>query len=152
MKHELDGRTTAALGLALILLPATAVAEEVTNSSDASTVLDRIEVTSRVPGLQMVPQLGNGSFSPVIRGLSTSFGEPNVGFFIDSVYVGSRSALDFLLGDGIERVEVARGPQSALYGRNSFAGAINFVTRDPADHPGQSLRLGIGSDERRSVQ
>jgi len=187
MKNEFDGRTTAALGLALILLPATAVAEEATNSSDASTVLDRIEVTSRkrtealrevpasialvegeqlardsirsasdiarlVPGLQMVPQLGNDERSPVIRGLSTSFGEPNVGFFIDSVYVGSRSALDFLLGDGIERVEVARGPQSALYGRNSFAGAINFVTRDPADHPGQSLRLGIGSDERRSVQ
>ena len=47
MKNEFDGRTTAALGLALILLPATAVAEEATNSSDASTVLDRIEVTSR---------------------------------------------------------------------------------------------------------
>jgi iron complex outermembrane receptor protein len=110
------------------------------------------DIARLVPGLQMIPQFGNGSFSPVIRGLSTSFGEPNVGFFIDGVYVGSRAALDFLLGDGIERVEVARGPQSALYGRNSFAGAINFVTRDPADDPAQSLRVGIGSDARRSVQ
>lgn len=187
MKSEIDGRSPAAWGLALILLPLAATAEEASIPSDTTTVLDGIEVTSRkrtealrevpasvalvegeqltrdsirsasdiarlVPGLQMVPQLGNGSFSPVIRGLSTSFGEPNVGFFIDSVYVGSRSALDFLLGDGIERVEIARGPQSALYGRNSFAGALNFVTRDPADHAGQSIRLGIGSDARKSVQ
>jgi len=104
------------------------------------------DIARLVPGLQMIPQLGNGEYSPVIRGLSTSFGEPNVGFFIDGIYVGSRSALDFLLGDAIERVEVARGPQSALYGRNSFAGAINFVTQDPANNPGQSLRLGVGSD------
>jgi iron complex outermembrane recepter protein len=74
----------------------------------------------------------------VVRGLSPSRGRPNVASLIDGVDVSSESIgvaggsllINPRLVD-IARVEVVKGPQSALYGRSAFAGAINYVTADP---------------------
>ncbi len=75
---------------------------------------------------------------PVIRGASSLRGRPNVGVLVDFVDVSSESLT--VAGGGIttnlrlldlERVEVVKGPQSALYGRSAFTGAINYVTRRP---------------------
>lgn len=82
------------------------------------------------PGLSF--QDVNGAFqNPVIRGLSqidqTSI-QGNVTVFLNGVPLNNRSGLEFGLLD-LERIEVVKGPQSALYGRNAFAGAINYVTR-----------------------
>lgn len=96
--------------------------------------IDNVEdIALLTPGLTFGKLFGGGSSTPVIRGMSTSIGEPNVGFFVDGVYQSSRSIMDAMLGSNIERVEVAKGPQSALYGRNTFAGAINFITKKPSD-------------------
>ena len=51
--------------------------------------------------------------------------------FVDGIYVSGRSGLNFSMLD-VERIEVVKGPQSALYGRNSFAGAINVITQRPS--------------------
>jgi iron complex outermembrane receptor protein len=71
--------------------------------------------------------------TPVVRGLGLidvrGF-DNNVGVFIDGVFVSGRAAQNVQMLD-LERVEVVRGPQSALYGRSTFAGAINYVTRKP---------------------
>ena len=84
------------------------------------------------PALQF--QDVNGVFqNPSIRGLTqTDQTSPqgNVGVFIDGVYLNNRSGLEFGLLD-MQRIEVVKGPQSALYGRNTFGGAINYVTKDP---------------------
>ncbi len=84
------------------------------------------------PSLQF--QDVNGAFqNPAIRGLTqTDQTSPqgNVGVFIDGVYLNNRSGLEFGLLD-MERIEVVKGPQSALYGRNTFGGAINYVTKQP---------------------
>jgi iron complex outermembrane receptor protein len=76
----------------------------------------------------------NGAYqNPAIRGLAQTnqLGlEGNVGVFIDGVYLDNRSGLEFGNME-IERIEVVKGPQSALYGRNTFAGAINYVTKAP---------------------
>ncbi len=110
------------------------------------------DLPTLVPGLTMIPVAGPAASNVVIRGLSTTIGEPNVSFFIDGVYVPSRNALDLLLADNIARVEVAKGPQYALYGRNSFAGAINFITKKPSDKQEGSISVGVGNYGRRDAQ
>ena len=80
---------------------------------------------------------GGASVRPSIRGMSNILGAPNAGFFVDGVFV-SGNITSYQL-ENLERVEVIRGPQAALYGRQTFAGAINFVTRKPDD----TLRAGV---------
>jgi len=72
---------------------------------------------------------------PTLRGLGApdlANENNNVGVFIDGIYVSARESINLSMLD-IDRVEVVRGPQSALYGRSTFAGAINYVTRKPSD-------------------
>ena len=73
--------------------------------------------------------------APVLRGIGLidALGFDNhVGLFIDGVFMSNRSGLNVNMFD-LERVEVVKGPQSALYGRNTFAGAINYITKKPSD-------------------
>lgn len=71
-----------------------------------------------------------GTNEIVIRGLAqTDFNslQANVGVFIDGIYLPNRSSIEFGNMD-IAQLEVLKGPQSAMYGRNTFAGAINYIT------------------------
>ncbi len=85
-----------------------------------------------------------------IRGLGSTFGltndgiDPGVGFYIDGVYYARPAAatLDFI---DIERVEVLRGPQGTLFGKNTTAGAFNIVTRAPSFTPGASFEVSYGN-------
>ncbi|MDE0884658.1 MAG: TonB-dependent receptor, partial [Myxococcota bacterium] len=87
-----------------------------------------------VPNLEIIPVTDTRSTSIRIRGIgsvgSNAGIDPSVGVFIDGVYQG-RAGMS--VGDllDIERVEVLRGPQGTLYGKNTAAGAINIITRDP---------------------
>ncbi len=80
---------------------------------------------------------GGASVRPAIRGMSNILGAPNAGFFVDGIFV-SGNITSYNL-ENLERVEVIRGPQAALFGRQTFSGAINFVTRKPDDE----LRVGV---------
>ncbi|MBC3787834.1 TonB-dependent receptor [Spirosoma utsteinense] len=85
-----------------------------------------------------------------IRGLGSSFGltndgiDPGVGFYVDGVYYARPAAtsLDFI---DIEQVEVLRGPQGTLFGKNTTAGAFNVVTRAPSFQPGASFETSFGN-------
>ena len=76
----------------------------------------------------------------VIRGLAPTRGRPNAATLIDGIDIssetigvaGGTNLINPRMLD-IERVEVVKGPQSALYGRSAFAGAVQYVTRDPSD-------------------
>ena len=85
---------------------------------------------------------GGGSF--YIRGL------PGVGIYVDGVWQG---AGNFLNSDFIEteRVEVLRGPQGTLFGRNTNGGAVNITTRKPGDEFGGRMRLEAGEFNRRDA-
>jgi outer membrane receptor protein involved in Fe transport len=94
--------------------------------------LDRLSFA--VPSLSASDPFGRNNPSVAMRGIGLAGigDELPVGIFIDGVYVAGRSSANLLITD-LQRIEVARGPQSALYGRNTFAGAINFVTKKPGN-------------------
>ncbi|HAR19410.1 MAG TPA: TonB-dependent receptor, partial [Cytophagales bacterium] len=85
-----------------------------------------------------------------IRGLGSTFGltndgiDPGVGYYIDGVYYArpAITALDFV---DIDRVEVLRGPQGTLFGKNTTAGAFNVVTRAPSFKPGATAEVSYGN-------
>lgn len=76
----------------------------------------------------------NGFAQPYIRGIGTDLIGPGqdspVGFYLDSVYLPWTPSLLQQFGD-ISRIEVLKGPQGTLYGRNTTGGAVNIITRDP---------------------
>lgn len=108
---------------------------------------DLRDVARLAPGLRFDDLIAGLFASPVIRGLAVSnlLSENNVGTFLDGVYISNKAGLDLSLVD-LERIEVVKGPQSALYGRNTFAGAINYVTRTPSDTLSGRVRLTGGND------
>ena len=120
--------------------------------------LERASVYGLSDLAEMTPGLtyqSIGAFNtPTIRGLSqTSQGglQGNVGVFIDGVFLNNRSSLEFGLLD-LERIEVVKGPQGALYGRNTFAGAINYVTASPtADEISGKLSAEVGNAGRQEL-
>ncbi|MCF6130143.1 TonB-dependent receptor [Flavobacterium sp. AS60] len=85
-----------------------------------------------------------------IRGLGSTFGltndgiDPGVGFYVDGVYYARPAAtsLDFI---DIERIEVARGPQGTLFGKNTTAGAFNITTKKPNFIPSSTAELSYGN-------
>ena len=89
------------------------------------------DIASFTPGFSFVNSFGRDSDRPVVRGMSNILGAPNASFFIDGVYVpGTIASTELQM---LERVEVIKGPQAALYGRATFSGAINYVTRRPTN-------------------
>lgn len=116
------------------------------------------DLASATPGVYFESFNAGSVGTPVIRGLSQQnlggFDQQisnNVGRFIDGVYQTNRNAAELELLD-IERVEVIKGPASALYGRATFSGAINVVTRAPGDELRGRVRGNLGSDDDRSLQ
>ena len=111
-------------------------------------------LADQTPGLSFATAGSVVNRRPVIRGLAqqTRVGdEPNVATFIDGVYTPGFSGAEFFGFESLERIEVLKGPQSALYGRNSFAGAINYVTAKPdyeLEYGGQAT---LGEDEREGL-
>ena len=94
-------------------------------------------------------QGGGASSRPSIRGQSNILGVPNAGFFVDGVYVSGNIASYQL--DNVERIEVIRGPQAALFGRGTFAGAVNFITRKPGDEVSGKVDASVGQYDRYEV-
>ncbi len=105
------------------------------------------DIADFTPGLSFSQAFGRTTDRPVIRGQSNvlagvQFGvESGTAYFIDGVYFpGDIQAIDF---NSLERIEVVKGPQSALYGRNTYAGAINFITRMPTDDLEATVRASV---------
>lgn len=70
--------------------------------------------------------------------------DPSVGVFVDGVYMSRPTTINTNLYD-LERVEVVRGPQGALYGKNTIAGAVNFITRLPTSTPEAQVTVNAGN-------
>ncbi len=90
---------------------------------------------------------GGAGVRPSVRGMSSVVGAPNAAFFVDGVFVSDNIASYAL--DNLERVEVIKGPQSALFGRQTFSGAINYVTRRPSNEWSGRIKF-TGAQHRNS--
>ena len=105
------------------------------------------EIVSQVPNLQASGVAGDGMPIFSLRGVSMndfSFNQNSpVAVYMDEVYKGNPSLLGVQMYD-LERVEVLRGPQGTLYGKNSTGGAINFIAQKP-DFDGHSAYLTVGA-------
>jgi len=116
-------------------------------------IQDLSDVAAFTPGLSFFSPIGEFLPTPIIRGIAQTdiFGETNVGVYVDGVYVAGREGLNFNFLD-LERIETVKGPQSALYGRNSFSGAINYVTKRAPETFEVKTDGTVGSDDRLAGQ
>ena len=112
------------------------------------------DIDSFVPGLE-VDDSSPTQPSYKIRGISTSdFGvgtDPAVGIYVDGVYA-ARSGASLLAFNDVERIEVIKGPQGTLFGRNSAAGAVSITTRKPSNEFEAELGLRFGEFDKRRVE
>ena len=125
----------------------------VTAFSEAQLAASGIEnvndLANQTPGLSFKSAFGRNFDRPVIRGMSSIQGAPNAAFFIDGIYVsGPISGYNL---DDLERVEIIKGPQSALFGRSTFSGAINYITRKPDNDFRGRASATLGTDGLREA-
>jgi iron complex outermembrane receptor protein len=113
------------------------------------------DLVTQVPNLQVNGIVGEGSPLFSLRGVSMfdySLNQSSpVASYIDEVYKGNFTLFGVELYD-LERVEVLRGPQGTLYGKNTTGGAINFITHKPGFDTEADIKIGAGNYNRREVE
>jgi outer membrane cobalamin receptor len=115
-----------------------------------------MDALKRLPGLG-INQMTMGMSAVEVRGVKTDFGE-KVLFLMNGhpinnnlVNGGAHSSYNNFMIDDIKRVEVLRGPGSALYGANAFVAVINIITKDVSDINGPKVTLGAGSYQSKKL-
>lgn len=117
-------------------------------------IVDLKGITERTPGFTM------GTFNPgqpqlYIRGIGSNEdgagGDQSVIVFIDEVYIGRSAGMDIDLFD-LERVEVLRGPQGTLFGKNVVGGAVNMITRKPTEETVMQVEATLGDYNARTLR
>ncbi|MDE0156775.1 MAG: TonB-dependent receptor [Gammaproteobacteria bacterium] len=101
-------------------------------------MVDAWDIAMHTPNMAMTGFYDYSRVEIVMRGISLnnlfgSIDQPPVAVYQDEVYVGARAALSQMFD--LERVEVLRGPQGTLYGRNTTGGAVNFIANKPSEEP-----------------
>jgi len=145
-----------------IIVTARKIAEPLTRTAmtiDVLTTADLREtgadslqgLVGRVPGFYYESVWGGQGSSPTLRSQPQNpVGDMTVGVFVDGVYQANQTAVDTAPID-LERVEVVHGPQSALFGHSTFAGAIHYLSSAPTEHLETGVGLEAGSDNYRGV-
>ena len=127
----------------------TALSAETLRNNDIRD-LSRVEVLT--PGFSFGKS--GSDARPAIRGVRTEnvgvSGDPTIGFFLDNVYRSRASQANEPFVD-VARVEIQRGPQGTLYGRNTFGGNIAIATNEPGPDFDAGASLTLGSFDRQSL-
>src|ERR1039457_2153833 len=125
------------------------------NDLNALGAVTATDITHSMPAVVLTQPNGPSSFSLAIRGVvQNDFAdhqESPAAIYIDDVYVSQMAGLAFALFD-IDRVEVLRGPQGTLFGRNATGGLANFITRRPTDEAGGYINTTFGEHNLTRVE
>lgn len=111
------------------------------------------DLTNSTPGVAITTISGGTLTNIYIRGQAPANTtndlnvEANVGVFIDGIYQTSRNTIDIISVLDVGQIEIAKGPQSALFGRSTFAGAMSISTRPPADRFEGNVQATVGVDK-----
>ncbi|MEA5063637.1 MAG: Plug domain-containing protein, partial [Petrimonas sp.] len=109
------------------------------------------ELSGVIPNF-FIPSYGSKVSTPIyIRGIGARLGSQTVSLYVDNVPSFNPSAFDFEFQD-IQRIEVLRGAQGTLYGRNAIGGIVNIYTLSPLSFQGTSLMLSGGNYGQFSVK
>ena len=94
------------------------------------------QVTAMAPGVHTIQPNGEANYAIAMRGVANSDFTTNVespvALYVDEVYISQMSGAGFMLFD-MERVEILRGPQGTLFGRNATGGLVHYITRKPEE-------------------
>ena len=102
------------------------------------------DLTAHIPGL-FIPNYGSRLTSSIyLRGVGSRIGTPAVGMYVDDIPLASMSSMDQDLSDA-DRIDVLRGPQGTLYGRNTIGGLIRVYTKNPMSYQGTDIMLGAAT-------
>jgi iron complex outermembrane receptor protein len=111
---------------------------------DKNEITTLNNISALVPNFFM-PDYGTKLTSPVyIRGIGSRINSPSVGMYVDNIPYFEKSAFDFDFFD-VQRIEVLRGPQGTLYGRNSMGGLISITSRSPFDVQETRAQVSAGT-------
>lgn len=120
---------------------------------ESANISNLDDIGKYVPNLNITRYgVGNTAHASVfIRGIGLQdhiiTTDPGVGVYVDGVYLGRQMGANLSLPN-VERVEVLRGPQGTLYGRNTLGGAVNVITKKPGDEAVASVAAKVGSRGR----
>lgn len=118
-------------------LAATIIDTHLLKSKQISSMKD---FASLVPGLY-IPSYGSRQTTSIyMRGVGSRINTPAVGLYVDDIPWVDKSAYDFDLSD-VQSIDILRGPQSTLYGRNAMGGLIRIHTKNPLDYQGTDISL-----------
>lgn len=108
------------------------------------------DIAYYTPNLLLFDSGGFGGLAPTIRGISTDpqLSSSSVSIYIDGIPFDSSTATNMLLKN-VQRVEVLKGPQGTLYGKNAEAGVLNIVTNKPNNELISELDVEFGEDNKR---
>ncbi|WP_162300068.1 TonB-dependent receptor [Kineobactrum sediminis] len=135
-------------------LSITALSEKVLEQRGINSTSSMIGEVLGVGGFEAPGSRGATSLS--IRGFGGGSGanlstDPAVGIYMDGVYIGKMNGSGMDVAE-LERIEVLRGPQGTLYGRNSTAGAINFISKQPTGEFGFRAKGTLGNYDERGLR
>ena len=132
-----------------------AIAVMTTKDIDSGGVRDVETLGSVVPGLNISHGSNTGVNAISLRGVSGGnvnlVGDPTVAYHVDGVYLGRQTSGNAAFYD-LERIEVVKGPQGTLYGRNATAGSINIISNKPEDEIDTKVEFVAGDYARKGVR
>lgn len=111
------------------------------------------DIAAHTPNFMVFSNGNSGQTPPTVRGLTTDVHalSTTIGLYVDGIPVLSGIGFDSVLMD-VERVEILRGPQGTLYGKNAEAGVINVVSKTPGNERRSSVWVELGEDHKQEFK